>query len=211
MAMQRRVSPDPDDPASLMKEDGVAVCSTMWIENFREPDKTVNNLSEYLRRFELWVLAYQKVASDEIGTFMPRSAIQKSALEDLLALRIENFREPDKTVNNLSEYLRRFELWVLAYQKVASDEIGTFMPRSAIQKSALEDLLALRIENFREPDKTVNNLSEYLRRFELWVLAYQKVASDEIGTFMPRSAIQKSALEDLLALRIENFREPDKT
>lgn len=83
---QRRV-PDPDDPSTLMKEDGVAVCSQMWIENFREPDKTVTNLTNYLRRFELWVLAYQKVCADEMGAYMPRNAIQRSALEDLLALR----------------------------------------------------------------------------------------------------------------------------
>ncbi|KAG8637871.1 nuclear intron maturase 2, mitochondrial [Manihot esculenta] len=84
--MQRR-APDPDDPSTLMKEDGVSVCSRMWIENFREPDRVANNLTSYLRRFELWVLAYQKVCTDEMGAYMPRSAIQRSALEDLLALR----------------------------------------------------------------------------------------------------------------------------
>ncbi|XP_038888304.1 nuclear intron maturase 2, mitochondrial [Benincasa hispida] len=82
-----RRKPDPDDPSSLMKEDGVSVCSRMWIENFREPDRIVSNLTTYLRRFELWVLAYQKVCADEMGAYMPRNAIQRSALEDLLALR----------------------------------------------------------------------------------------------------------------------------
>ncbi|XP_007039600.2 PREDICTED: uncharacterized mitochondrial protein ymf11 [Theobroma cacao] len=84
--LHRRV-PDPDDPANLMKEDGVSVCSQMWIENFREPDRIITNLASYLRRFELWVLAYQKVCADEIGSYMPRSSITRSALEDLLALR----------------------------------------------------------------------------------------------------------------------------
>ncbi|XP_050231048.1 nuclear intron maturase 2, mitochondrial [Mercurialis annua] len=84
--MHRR-NPDPDDPATLMKEDAVSVCSQMWIENFREPDKTASNLTSYLRRFELWVLAYQKVCADEIGAYVPRSAIERPALEDLLALR----------------------------------------------------------------------------------------------------------------------------
>ncbi|GMY29833.1 nuclear intron maturase 2, mitochondrial [Fagus crenata] len=82
-----RRAPDPDDPATLIKEDGVSVCSQMWIENFREPDKIVTNLASYLRRFELWVLAYQKVSADETGAYMPRSSIERSALEDLLALR----------------------------------------------------------------------------------------------------------------------------
>lgn len=83
----RRPAPDPDDPINLMKEDGVSVCSQMWIENFREPDKVASNLTSYLRRFELWVLAYQKVTADEIGAYVPRSSITRSALEDLLALR----------------------------------------------------------------------------------------------------------------------------
>ncbi|CAM8983477.1 unnamed protein product [Rhodiola kirilowii] len=78
---------DPDDPATLMKEDGVAVCSQMWIENFRQPDKTVTNLTTYLRRFELWVLAYQKVCADEMGAYMPKSSILRPAMDDLLALR----------------------------------------------------------------------------------------------------------------------------
>ncbi|XVE57509.1 hypothetical protein DITRI_Ditri04bG0096300 [Diplodiscus trichospermus] len=84
--VHRRV-PDPDDSPNLMKEDGVSVCSQMWIENFREPDRIGTNLTSYLRRFELWVLAYQKVCADEIGSSVSRSSITRSALEDLLALR----------------------------------------------------------------------------------------------------------------------------
>lgn len=82
----RRVQ-DPNDPATLMKEDGVSVSTQMWIENFRHRDKTVTNLSDYLRRFELWVLAYQKVCADDTGAYLPRSSITRSALENLLALR----------------------------------------------------------------------------------------------------------------------------
>lgn len=80
-------TPDPNDPFTLMKEDGVSACCQMWIENYREPDRVVTNLTSYLRRFELWVLAYQKVCADDTGAYLPRSAIQRSALEDLLALR----------------------------------------------------------------------------------------------------------------------------
>ncbi|GMH07073.1 hypothetical protein Nepgr_008913 [Nepenthes gracilis] len=86
-ALQHRRVLDPDDPLSLMKEDGVALCSQMWIENFREPEKTVSNLTTYLRRFELWVLAYQKVYADETGSYLPRNSVQRSSLKDLLALR----------------------------------------------------------------------------------------------------------------------------
>ncbi|XP_047342013.1 nuclear intron maturase 2, mitochondrial [Impatiens glandulifera] len=83
----RSRGPDPNDPSTLIKEDAVAVCSQMWLDNFREPNKTEANLTQYLRRFELWVLSYQKVYADDIGAYLPRSGIQRSALEDLLALR----------------------------------------------------------------------------------------------------------------------------
>lgn len=70
-----------------MKEDGVSVLSQLWIDNFREPDRILTNLTSHIRRFELWVLAYQKVCADEMGKYMPRSEIQRPALDDLLALR----------------------------------------------------------------------------------------------------------------------------
>nr|XP_043610164.1 nuclear intron maturase 2, mitochondrial [Erigeron canadensis] len=82
-----RISPDPNDPSTLMKEDGVSICSELWVESFRNPNTTFNNLTNYLRRFELWVLAYQKVCADELGSYMPKSDVQRSALDDLLALR----------------------------------------------------------------------------------------------------------------------------
>lgn len=72
---------DPNDPSTLMKEDGVSVCSELWIESFRNPNQTITNLTNYLRRFELWVLAYQKVCADEMGAYMPRSSVQRSALD----------------------------------------------------------------------------------------------------------------------------------
>ncbi|KAF5460270.1 hypothetical protein F2P56_020151 [Juglans regia] len=84
---RRAPESDPNDPSTLMKEDSVAVCSQMWLENFRDPDRLVTNLSSYLRRFELWVLAYQKVCADETGAYMTRGSIERSALEDLLTLR----------------------------------------------------------------------------------------------------------------------------
>ncbi|KAL5973704.1 Nuclear intron maturase 2, mitochondrial [Asimina triloba] len=76
-----------DDPTILLREDGIAVCSSIWIDSFRDPEKTVTNLTTYLRRFELWLVAYQKVCIDDTGSYVPRSAIQRSALDDLLALR----------------------------------------------------------------------------------------------------------------------------
>ncbi|XP_028795703.1 nuclear intron maturase 2, mitochondrial-like [Neltuma alba] len=70
-------APDPNDPSTLMKEAGVSVCCQTWIENYREPDRVVTNLTSYFRRFELWVLAYQKFCADETGASLPRSAVQR--------------------------------------------------------------------------------------------------------------------------------------
>ncbi|XP_078446037.1 intron maturase, type II family protein [Wolffia australiana] len=75
------------NPSSLIKEDGVAICSSLWVDSFREPGKTITDLSSYLRRLELWVIAYQKVAADDTGAYVPKSAIPHRALEGLLALR----------------------------------------------------------------------------------------------------------------------------
>lgn len=52
---------DLDDPLSLIKQDGAALCSQMWIENFRDFENSVNNLTIYPRKFELWVLASEGI------------------------------------------------------------------------------------------------------------------------------------------------------
>lgn len=65
----------------------MSVCSQMWIEHFKQPNKTVSDLTNHLKRLELWVLAYQKVCADETGAYMARSDVTRAALDDLLALR----------------------------------------------------------------------------------------------------------------------------
>ncbi|KAL4184656.1 hypothetical protein AMTRI_Chr10g2200 [Amborella trichopoda] len=72
---------------SFGKEDGVSICSRLWIESFKEPNKTVTSLTSYLGRMELWVLAYQKVCADETGSYLPKNMIDKSAIERLSVLR----------------------------------------------------------------------------------------------------------------------------
>ncbi|CAA7411045.1 unnamed protein product [Spirodela intermedia] len=75
------------DPSSLIKEDGIAICSSLWIDSFRDPGQTITNVTSYLRRLELWVIAYQKVAADDTGSYVPKNTIPPHALEGLLALR----------------------------------------------------------------------------------------------------------------------------
>ncbi|CAN6453067.1 unnamed protein product [Victoria cruziana] len=76
-----------EDPYSLMKEDGVQICSQLWVSSFSNPRKIYANLTGFLRKFDLWVLAYQRCYADEMGSFPPRNSIHYSVLRDLLSLR----------------------------------------------------------------------------------------------------------------------------
>ncbi|PKA53060.1 putative mitochondrial protein ymf11 [Apostasia shenzhenica] len=76
-----------DDLHHVLREDGVAALSSLWISSFRDPSSTVTSLSDHLRLPELWILSYQKVYADETGSYIPKSSIERQAVEDLLALR----------------------------------------------------------------------------------------------------------------------------
>ncbi|XP_077235198.1 intron maturase, type II family protein [Tasmannia lanceolata] len=145
-------NPDPDDPSSLMKEDGIATCSAMWIESFREPNKTVTNLTTSLRRFELWVIAYQKVCADEMGSYMPRSAIQKSALEDLLALRNAVLDSRFKWGSRLEFYIRspkdKIDLESLSKRKIKA--LLTTTQPTAFQDRIVQEVLFMILEPIYE-------------------------------------------------------------
>ncbi|XP_057949026.1 nuclear intron maturase 1, mitochondrial [Malania oleifera] len=79
---------DNQDPYSLMKEDPIQVCSDIWVRTFSDPTrKPFPNLTGFLSKFDLWVLAYQRSCAHETGSFPPRSAIHSNVLRDLLALR----------------------------------------------------------------------------------------------------------------------------
>ncbi|GAA0154235.1 hypothetical protein LIER_37828 [Lithospermum erythrorhizon] len=146
-AHPRRV-PDPNDPSTLMKEDGVAVCTRMWIDNFKEPEKTVTNLSDYLRRFELWVLAYQKVCADDMGAYMPRSSITRGALEDLLALR-------NAVLDNKFKWGARLEFFIKSprdkteYESLSKRKIKAILTTtqpSPFQDRVVQEVLLMLLE-----------------------------------------------------------------
>uniref|UniRef100_M0ZNU6 RNA binding protein n=2 Tax=Solanum tuberosum TaxID=4113 RepID=M0ZNU6_SOLTU len=114
----------------------------MWIDNFREPDKTVNNLTDYLRRFELWVLAYQKVSADDTGAYMPRSAITRPALEDLLALR-------NAVLDNRFKWGARLEFFIKSprdktdYESLSKRKIKAIL--TTTQPSAFQDRIVQEV------------------------------------------------------------------
>ncbi|KAL5558470.1 hypothetical protein UlMin_034681 [Ulmus minor] len=170
-------APDPEDPATLMKEDGISVCSRMWIENFREPDRIVTNLTSNLRRFELWVLAYQKVCADEMGAYMPRSAIQRPALEDLLALRNSVLDDKFKWGARLEFYIKsprdKTEYQSLSKRKIKA--LLTTTQPTPFQDRIVQEVLLMVLEPIYEarfsqksfafrPGRTAHTVLRVVRR-----------------------------------------------
>ncbi|KAK4744213.1 hypothetical protein SAY87_010525 [Trapa incisa] len=76
------------DPYSLLKEDPIQIISSLWVKSFSSPAETVfPNLTGFLAKFDLWVLAYQRACAHFTGTFPPRNAIHIPTLYSLLSLR----------------------------------------------------------------------------------------------------------------------------
>ncbi|CAM8939167.1 unnamed protein product [Rhodiola kirilowii] len=138
------------------KMNGVAVCSQMWIDNFREPDKTLTNLTSYLRRFELWVLAFQKVCADEMGAYMPKCSILRSALDDLLALRNAVLDDrPGRTAHTALRVIRRNFAGYLWYMKGDLSTIldGLKMDNGGTQQNGVQKVGDVKNRNNQIPEK----------------------------------------------------------
>ncbi|KAJ7968935.1 Intron maturase, type II family protein [Quillaja saponaria] len=76
------------DPYSLLKGDPIEICTSLWVKTFSSPPQTTfPNLTGFLSKFDLWVLAYQRSCAQVTGTFPPRNAIHFHVLRDLLSLR----------------------------------------------------------------------------------------------------------------------------
>ncbi|XVF75924.1 hypothetical protein PTKIN_Ptkin13bG0225900 [Pterospermum kingtungense] len=82
-------SSDPDpDPYSLLKQDPIDTCLSIWVKSFSSPPTaTFPNLTGFVSKFDLWVLAYQRSCAHVTGTFPPRNAIHFQTLHSLLSLQ----------------------------------------------------------------------------------------------------------------------------
>ncbi|KAK9155234.1 hypothetical protein Sjap_002714 [Stephania japonica] len=148
----RRLPPDPDELSALMKEDAISLCSSMWIDSFRDTETTASSLTPHLRRFELWLLAYQKVCAEETGSFTPRSAIQRSALEDLLGLRNAVLDSRFKWGARLEFFIRspkdKVDLQTLSKRKIKA--IMTTTQPTAFQDRIVQEVLLMILEPIYE-------------------------------------------------------------
>ncbi|CAI8590848.1 unnamed protein product [Vicia faba] len=76
------------DPQSLLKQDPIEICTSLWLKTFSSPKTTsFPNLTGYLSNFDLWVFAYQRSCAHVTGTFPPRNAIHTNLLREILSLR----------------------------------------------------------------------------------------------------------------------------
>ncbi|XP_072960629.1 nuclear intron maturase 1, mitochondrial [Typha angustifolia] len=76
------------NPYDLMREDPIQVCSDLWVRSFSRPTTLpLTNLTGFLKKFDLWVLAYQRSCAHHTGSFPPRAAIHLAHLRSLLLLQ----------------------------------------------------------------------------------------------------------------------------
>ncbi|MQL90528.1 hypothetical protein Taro_023126 [Colocasia esculenta] len=77
------------NPRDLMREDPIEVCSELWVRSYaRGASLPFANLTGFLKKFDLWVLAYQRSCAHATGSsFPPRNAIHFPTLLSLLSLQ----------------------------------------------------------------------------------------------------------------------------
>ncbi|XP_058095326.1 nuclear intron maturase 1, mitochondrial [Magnolia sinica] len=84
---QQKQQQQQQDPYSLIKEDPIQVCSNLWLRTFSNPNTQFSNLTGFLKKFDLWILAYQRSCAHHTGSFPPKNAIQIHVLRNLLSLQ----------------------------------------------------------------------------------------------------------------------------
>ncbi|KAL2473755.1 Intron maturase [Forsythia ovata] len=79
--------PQLQDPYSQLKEDPFQILSNLWVKTFTQSHKPFNNLTGFLSKFDLWVLAYQRTCANVTGSFPHKNSIYINTLSDLLSLK----------------------------------------------------------------------------------------------------------------------------
>ncbi|MFS7948702.1 putative RNA-directed DNA polymerase [Helianthus anomalus] len=85
---RRHQQPPKQDPHSFLKEDPIQVLSDLWVRTFSNRNQThFSNLTGFISKLDLWVLAYQRTCAHFTGSFPARHAVQSHVLNNLLSLR----------------------------------------------------------------------------------------------------------------------------
>ncbi|KAG8385290.1 hypothetical protein BUALT_Bualt03G0026600 [Buddleja alternifolia] len=83
----RSQPPPKQDPHSLLKEDPIQMLSNLCVKSFSQTQKPFQNLSGFLSKLDLWVLAYQRACAHATGSFPPKNALPAHTLSSLLSLQ----------------------------------------------------------------------------------------------------------------------------
>ncbi|KAK4440164.1 Nuclear intron maturase 1, mitochondrial [Sesamum alatum] len=102
----RPYPPPRQDPYSLLKEDPIQVLSDLWVKSFSETHKAFQNLTGFLSKLDLWVLAYQRACAHATGSFPPKNAIPSHALSNLLSLRNAVVRNQFQWNSKVHQFIR---------------------------------------------------------------------------------------------------------
>ncbi|KAM7270148.1 hypothetical protein ACFE04_029362 [Oxalis oulophora] len=76
-----------EDPHSLLKQDPTEILTSLWVKSFSNNNSPFPNLTGFVSKLDLWVLAYQRTCAHATGTFPPRNALRDETLYSLLSLR----------------------------------------------------------------------------------------------------------------------------
>ncbi|KAH6790218.1 Intron maturase [Perilla frutescens var. frutescens] len=94
------------DPFSLLKEDPIQVLSDLWVKSFSQTQKPFQNLTGFLSKLDLWVLAYQRACAHTTGSFPPKNAIPHHTLSSLVSLRNAVVRNQFRWNSKLEQLIR---------------------------------------------------------------------------------------------------------
>ncbi|KAK7385424.1 hypothetical protein VNO78_31142 [Psophocarpus tetragonolobus] len=133
------------EPHSLMKEDPVEICTSLWVKSFTSSSTTsFSNLTGFLSNFDLWLLAYQRSCAHATGTFPPRNAIRTPVLHSLLSLRNAVIRNRFLWNDKANPLLRSPYDTAVSKRKLQSDN-------PCFQDRVVQEILLIILEPVFEP------------------------------------------------------------
>ncbi|XP_023763288.1 nuclear intron maturase 1, mitochondrial [Lactuca sativa] len=150
---RRQPQSPPRDPYSLLKEDPVQVLSDLWVRTFSDHNQTpFFNLTGFLSKLDLWVLAYQRTCAHFTGSFPSRNALQSHVLTDLLSLR-------NAVVHGQFQWNMKTHPYIqnpndkIPFSKLSSRKLRTISDsiETPFQDTVVQELLLMILEPIFEP------------------------------------------------------------
>ncbi|XP_078437256.1 intron maturase, type II family protein [Wolffia australiana] len=146
---------DPKHPCNLMKQDPIEICADLWLQSFSRRDFPVAfvNLTGFLKKFDLWVLAYQRASAHFTGSaYPPRNVIHVPTLRNLQSLQ-------ESVISGSFSWGSTSDLLIRAPNDVPSTKIISkrklkLLARAAgppFQDHVVSELLLLVLEPIFEP------------------------------------------------------------